>query len=153
MSETGMSNNDTPGYRGDLLPREAWTMLEEEERAVLVDVRTDAEWQFVGQADLSSLGRPHIGLSWQRWPEMKLNASFVDDLSALLQRNDYGPDTPLLFLCRSGGRSAAAAEAMTRAGYTRCYNIAEGFEGPLDSHRHRGTSGGWKAAGLPWVQS
>ncbi len=148
-----MNDTGSAAYMADLLPREAWAMLQAEDRAVLVDVRTDAEWQFVGQADLSSLGRPYIGLSWQTWPEMKPNPSFIADLSALLRQNGYDENTPLLFLCRSGGRSAAAAAAMTRAGYGRCYNIAEGFEGPLDAGRHRGTAGGWKAAGLPWVQS
>lgn len=148
-----MNDTGSDAYLADLLPREAWAMLEAEERAVLVDVRTDAEWQFVGQADLSSLGRPYIGLSWQQWPDMKHNPSFTKDLSALLHKNGYDEMTPLLFLCRSGARSAAAATAMTRAGYRRCYNIAEGFEGPLNSDKHRGNIGGWKAAGLPWVQS
>jgi rhodanese-related sulfurtransferase len=61
-------------------------------------------------------------------------------------------EAPILFICRSGGRSRAAAAALTAAGYRRCYNVAEGFEGNPDPERHRGKTGGWKAAGLPWVQ-
>ena len=79
---------------------------------------------------------------------MGVNPNF----SAELANRGVTPDQTTLFICRSGNRSAAAAIAMTAKGFTRCYNVAEGFEGPLDADKHRGTLGGWKARGLPWVQ-
>jgi len=86
--------------------------------------------------------------SWQVFPAMEVDPSFA----AGVARQVPDRDVPILFICRSGGRSRAAATAMTAAGYSRCYNVAEGFEGSPDAERHRGKTGGWKAAGLPWVQ-
>ena len=133
---------------GALTPQEAWALLERDPRAVLVDVRTTAEWAYVGAPDLSSLGRQAIRLDWQQFPTMALNAGFVAALSAAVP----DPTTPIAYLCRSGVRSLAAAEAMAAAGYTGGYNITGGFEGVPDAQKHRGTVDGWKVAGLPWVQ-
>lgn len=135
-------------YAGDLRPSEAWDMLARDADAALVDVRSRPEWTFVGVPDLTALGKKPILLSWQDFPTMAVDPDFTDRLAEVVPSRD----TPLLFLCRSGARSRAAAEAMTAAGYRRCYNISDGFEGKLDADRHRGRLGGWKATGLPWVQ-
>ena len=137
------------GYAGDVNPEEAWALLEGELEALLVDVRSEPEWRYVGLPDLSALGREVVLVSWQVYPDMEVNADFLAALSAA----GIKPEQPLLMICRSGQRSRDAAIALTRAGYERCYNVAEGFEGPLDEVRHRGGAGGWKARGLPWVQS
>ncbi len=143
-----MNQNNSQGYAGDLTPEEAWQLLEKERGAVLVDVRTQPEWAFVGFPDLSALGKQPELISWQNFPTMAENRNFGEEVT----RAVAAPDTPILFLCRSGGRSRAAAIAMTTLGFGRCYNIEDGFEGPPDSERHRGTVAGWKAAGLPWRQ-
>ena len=133
-------------YAGDVSPREAWEMLEAAEDAILVDVRTLPEWQFVGLPDLASLGRQASLVSWQVWPEMGVNPNFVDEVAASSRGG------ALLFICRSGVRSSHAAAAATGRGLGPCYNVAEGFEGDRDGEGHRGRAGGWKAAGLPWKQ-
>jgi rhodanese-related sulfurtransferase len=135
-------------YAGDVDPTEAWKMLSESEPATLVDVRSQAEWSFVGTPDLSSLDKQPLLLQWQVFPTMMQNPDFVTALGAA--RPDK--NAPLLFLCRSGARSRAAAITMTAAGYRHCYNVADGFEGNADAARHRGQVAGWKASGLPWVQ-
>jgi len=137
------------GYAGDVRPPTAWKILSERRDAVLIDVRTQAEWNYVGLPDLEGLDKKPTLIEWQVFPSMQLNQDFVAALSAALP--DKG--APLLFICRSGARSAAAAKAMTAAGYSTCFNVAEGFEGPLDAGAKRGTAGGWKAAGLPWRQT
>ncbi len=136
------------GYAGDLLPDEAWTLLLEDPAAMLVDVRTQPEWAFVGLPDLTRARKQPVLVSWQIFPAMDRNPNFEAELAT----RGVGPEATVIFLCRSGQRSAAAARAMTEKGFSRCYNLLEGFEGPLDEERHRGTRGGWKARGLPWVQ-
>lgn len=136
-------------YSGDISVEEAWRRLGDETSAVLVDVRTAAEWNFVGAPDLSGIGKQIIRVSWQTLPKMEQNPAFVEEVRA--QASDSGAS--LLFLCRSGSRSQAAAIAMTAAGYSQCFNVAGGFEGDLDGDRHRGVTGGWKAADLPWSQA
>ena len=84
---------------------------------------------------------------------MKVAADFAPHLLQVLRARGLPASAPVLFLCRSGARSRAAAMALTKAGQEHCYNIAEGFEGPLDDKRQRGAVAGWKAAGLPWTQS
>ena len=135
-------------YAGDLKPTDAWKLLAEDKKAQLVDVRTRPEWAFVGLPDLSSLGKRAMLQSWQIFPAMDVDANFA----AAVAQQIPDRDAPILFLCRSGGRSRAAATAMTQQGYRKCFNVAEGFEGNLDAERHRGKVGGWKAAGLPWAQ-
>ena len=146
-------------YAGDLNPTEAWKLLNQDQSAQLVDVRTRPEWMFVGLPDLTSLGRRAVLQSWQVFPAMDVDANFVAELldrgkhiAMALAHQLPDMEAPILFICRSGGRSRAAAAALTAAGYRRCYNVAEGFEGNPDPERHRGKTGGWKAAGLPWVQ-
>ncbi|MEE2720601.1 MAG: rhodanese-like domain-containing protein [Pseudomonadota bacterium] len=139
---------DSREYAGDVDVAEAWGGLRENASAMLVDVRTRAEWNFVGVPDLSEAGKEPVLVEWQAFPAMEINASFVDAVSSV------APDknAPIYFLCRSGARSKSAAMAMTAVGYSACYNISDGFEGPHDVVQHRGSTAGWKARGLPWVQ-
>ena len=149
QSESGARPSSGAGsYAGDLSPKEAWSMLASEPRAVLVDCRSRPEWAFVGAPDLSSLGKAVARVEWQVWPGMTPNASFAVELG----RDGVDSGQPVIFLCRSGVRSRSAAIAMTARGYLRCFNLAGGFEGPHDAARHRGILAGWKAAGLPWTQ-
>ncbi|MDT5174084.1 MAG: hypothetical protein QOG37_1335 [Mycobacterium sp.] len=135
-------------YAGDITPLEAWKVLSDNPDAVLVDVRTDAEWRFVGVPDLSSLGRDVVYIEWN-----KSNGQHNDQFLAELQ--DKIPagegERPVVFLCRSGNRSIGAAEVATAAGITPSFNVLDGFEGQLDAHGHRGDTG-WRAVGLPWKQ-
>lgn len=135
-------------YAGDLSPTEAWTLLESEPDAVLIDVRTVPEWHYVGRPELGALGKATQFCEWVRFPDGARNPEFVAQAAEKVP----DPEAPVLFLCRSGQRSRAAAIAMTEAGYARCYNVAEGFEGDKDAQGRRGRTGGWKVAGLPWVQ-
>lgn len=132
-------------HRGDILPAEAHARLKANPNAVLIDVRTQPEWAFVGVPAVDRLMR----LSWQVFPQMQVNESFMESV----EKAGIPKDAEILCICRSGGRSAAAASALTEAGYGNSWNVAQGFEGDKDAQGHRGTSGGWKAAGLPWVQS
>ena len=133
-------------YAGDRTPLETWEILKMEPRSVLVDCRTEAEWAFVGFPVLDSIEKQPLFIEWLAYPSMAANPVFVDAVSAEVPDKD----APILFLCRSGQRSQAAAAAMTQAGYTACYNILEGFEGDKDESSCRGNIGGWKMRGLPW---
>ncbi len=135
-------------YAGDITPEQAWKLLSENPEAVLVDVRTDAEWRFVGVPDLASLGRDVIYIEWNG-ADGKHNENFVAELVERVPAHD---DRPVVFLCRSGNRSIGAAEAATEAGIAPSYNVLDGFEGHLDGDSHRGGSG-WRAIGLPWKQT
>jgi rhodanese-related sulfurtransferase len=128
-------------------------LLEADRTAVLVDVRTAAEWQYVGVPDLSALGKEVVFVDWQTFPSMQKNVDFVASVSKILAERGVSRDAPVLFICRSGARSLAAARALSEAGYKRCVNVAGGFEGPADASRQRGRLDGWKANNLPWVQS
>ena len=133
--------------RVDDLPVEVvWTRLRNEASSVLIDVRTRAEWAFVGLPDLTEAGKRVMTVEWQTFPDNRVDPAFVERLGGLLDAAGVAKDSELFFICRSGGRSRMAAEAMAAAGFTRCHNVAEGFEGPLDERRHRGSSAGWKAA-------
>lgn len=136
-------------YAGDISASEAWQILGTDASAVLIDVRTVPERQFVGIPDLSPVGKRLLQIDWQVYPQMDVNGHFAASVA------DAGvpADATVLLLCRSGQRSRAAAIELTQRGYWRCLNVADGFEGPLDDTRHRGSRGGWKHAGLPWVQS
>lgn len=135
-------------YAGDLTAQQSWDRLQKDSDAVLVDVRTRAEWSFVGFPDLSMLGKQPLMVEWQSFPTMALNTAFLDQIAANVELS-----APILCLCRSGARSASAAAALTAAGYTQAYNIAAGFEGDPSPQGHRGSVNGWKADGLPWRQS
>jgi len=132
---------------------EVWSRLSGDANSVLVDVRTSAEWSYVGVPDLSSLGKQPILVEWQTFPGGIANDDFAAQLGATLAQSGVAKDAEIFFICRSGVRSKRAAGAIMEAGYMHCRNVADGFEGPLDPSRHRGRAGGWKAAGLPWVQS
>ncbi len=137
-----------PTYAGDVSPKEAWEILQDDPRAVLIDVRTDAEFAYVGVPDLSALGKELVCIPWKVFPAMDVDPGFSEKLAT----TGIEKETVLLFLCRSGVRSRHAAERMTAEGFTRCFNISYGFEGDRDSSKHRGTKNGWKVDGLPWVQ-
>jgi rhodanese-related sulfurtransferase len=136
-------------YAGDLNPAEAYELLQNRPDAVLVDVRTRAEWSYVGTPDLSELGREVVLAEWVSFPDGARNPQFL----AAVTEAAADPSVPVVFLCRSGVRSIAAAEAATEAGFSDAYNVTEGFEGPPDPTGHRGTQAGWKVRGLPWRQS
>ena len=127
-------------YAGALLPGEAFALMQA--GATLVDVRTAPERLYVGKVPGS------VALEWQSYPGNRPNPEFLAQLADAVPK-----DEPVMFLCRSGGRSHAAAEAATQEGWRECYNVLEGFEGDKDEAQHRGTRNGWRKAGLPWVQS
>lgn len=135
-------------YAGDISPKEGWQLLSSDARAVLVDVRTPAEWTYVGIPSLGDIGKQPILVPWVDFPAMQFNDKFVDQVSGAVEAG-----APVVLICRSGARSRAAAMALSAAGLGPCYNIATGFEGDPDEQRHRGTASGWKADGLPWVQT
>ena len=126
-------------YAGALLPAEAHALMQA--GASLVDVRTRPELLYVGKVPGS------VAIEWQTYPGNRPNPEFMGELAAAVPK-----DQPVMFLCRSGARSHAAAEAATREGWRECYNVLEGFEGDKDATQHRNTMGGWRKAGLPWVQ-
>ncbi|MEQ1882357.1 MAG: rhodanese-like domain-containing protein [Burkholderiales bacterium] len=129
-------------YCGALKPDEAHEILRKLPGARLVDVRTRAEWDFVGRITGS------VQIEWQTYPGSRPNPEFVNELGAQVD-----PGAAVMFICRSGARSHAAAMAASQAGYGQSYNVLEGFEGDKDAQGHRNTVGGWRAAGLPWEQS
>jgi len=132
----------------DISPQATWEALLADPQAQLVDVRTDAEWTFVGVPDLSDAAKQPILIPWQGYPTMQVNAKFIEQLQSTGLTREHG----IYFLCRSGARSLAAAQAAAASGFANVYNIADGFEGPVDGAGHRGRIAGWKAAGLPWRQ-
>lgn len=132
----------------DVAPQQAWEALSENPNAQLVDVRTEAEWIYVGLPELAQLNKRVLLIAWQSFPSGAGNPQFLQQLgdTGLTEAHD------IYFLCRSGVRSLAAAEAAQAAGYRRVFNVADGFEGPTDAEGHRGAAAGWKASGLPWRQ-
>ena len=129
-------------------PTRVWEALRTDPQAQLVDVRTDAEWNFVGVPDLAAAGKQAVLIPWQVYPTMQPNAAFSDQL----KEAGFTPEHHIYFICRSGQRSLAAAQAAQAAGFPRSYNVADGFEGGVDAAGHRGVASGWKAEGLPWRQ-
>jgi rhodanese-related sulfurtransferase len=150
--ETRVVFTTTGGAIEEVSVQEAWTRLEGDPHSVLIDVRTQAEWAFVGLPDLSSLGKQPVRIEWSSFPDNRVFQDFAERLSKALDGAGMQKDTELLFICRSGGRSMMAAQAMAAVGYTRCRNVMHRFEGNLDPTRHRGTVDGWKANRLPWSQ-
>jgi rhodanese-related sulfurtransferase len=127
-------------YAGAVTPQEAYR-LHTEHGAKIIDVRSRFENQFIGRIPDTTL------VSWKFWPGSVTNTNFLTELKA-----ECTPDDTVLFLCRSGVRSDATARVAAAAGYSRAFNILEGFEGDLDKNGQRGNIGGWRKAGLPWVQ-
>jgi rhodanese-related sulfurtransferase len=129
-------------YEGELTPAEAYELLQKAPGAKLVDVRTRAEWDFVGRIPGA------VEIEWESYPDGKPNPYFVEQL-----REQVDAEALVIFICRSGNRSHHAAAAAAAAGYTQGYNMVEGFEGKKDAGSQRNTVGGWRVAGLPWFQS
>ncbi len=129
-------------YAGALLPHEAYALMQHLPASRLIDVRTRAEWDYVGHVPESIL------VEWNTYPGGQRNPAFLGQLQAEVAKSD----APVMFLCRSGARSHHAAQAATQAGYSNSYNILEGFEGEKDAQGHRNAVGGWRFAGLPWIQ-
>lgn len=134
-------------YAGDVSPAEAYAAATGPEAALIVDVRTRAEWTYVGVPVLEGAGHEVAFVEWSTYPEGRVNERFVDEVRA----SGLEPGRPVYLLCRSGVRSKAAADALTAAGLGPAYNVSDGFEGPHDAQGHR-TVAGWKVAGLPWRQ-
>ena len=132
----------------DISPEDTWEALKNDPDAVLVDVRTDAEWNFVGLAELGEAGKQPVLIPWQVYPSMQVNGAFLEHLA----RAGATPRHKLYFICRSGARSMSAGLAAQAGGFPHCFNVADGFEGPPDAEGHRGQIAGWTAAGLPWRQ-
>lgn len=139
-------------YRGDVGVRECWTALSQTRDSFLVDVRTQAEWSYVGIPLLAPLGKSAILVEWQSYPSMQVDEAFAEKLAARIEADGGSADSPIYFLCRSGVRSIAGARAMAARGFTHCFNVLDGFEGPPDGEGHRGNVAGWKAEQLPWAQ-
>jgi rhodanese-related sulfurtransferase len=129
-------------YEGSLYPAEAYEILQSAPGAKLVDVRSRAEWDWVGRVSNS------VNIEWSTYPGMKLNPHFLTQLEQQVDKESL-----VIFLCRSGVRSHHAAAAATNIGYSDCYNVLEGFEGNLNDSKHRNVTGGWRMAGLPWEQN
>ena len=128
-------------YAGALTPVEAHELMQHHAGATLVDVRTRAEWDWVGRVPRA------IEVEIMSYPGNRPNPSFIEELEKKVPK-----EALVMFLCRSGGRSHNAAGFATQAGYGNCYNVLEGFEGDRDDSGQRNKTGGWRAAGLPWVQ-
>lgn len=128
-------------YQGELTPQEACDLLHLAPGAKIVDVRTRAEWDWVGRVPGA------VEIEWNQYPGGVRNPNFLVEL-----KRQVDPEALIMFLCRSGARSIAAAAAASEAGYNNCYNILEGFEGDKDANGQRNHIGGWRKAGLPWSQ-
>ncbi len=127
-------------YAGRLPPQDAWDVVQAG-AAVLIDVRSAEERKFVGHVPEA------LHVAWASGTSLTRNPRFARELEAKVRK-----DEPVLLLCRSGNRSALAAEAATKAGFAQVFNVLEGFEGELDEAQRRGTRDGWRFRGLPWVQ-
>ena len=131
-------------YAGAVTPQEAFTLLTADPHVKLIDVRTQAERDWIGRVDVPE--GQHFPVQWTLYPGGAKNPEFMQQLAACAR-----PDDVLLFLCRSGVRSRYAAQAATEQGYANCFDILEGFEGDRDDAGHRKSIGGWCHAGLPWI--
>ncbi len=131
-------------YAGAVTPREAHELLQGNPAARLIDVRTNAERDWVGRVAIADA--QHGAVQWSTYPGGVPNPDFIEQLAAVA-----GKDDVLLFLCRSGVRSRHAARLATENGFANSFDILEGFEGDKDGEGHRKSVGGWCKAGLPWV--
>ena len=136
------ARKDRLPYFGALSPSDAYAVIKAVPNARLIDVRTRPEWDYVGHVPESSL------LEWNAYPDGRRNPEFLPELRVKAP----DPEAPVLFLCRSGQRSDGAARVAAAAGYSKAFNVLEGFEGDKDACGQRGKLGGWRKAGLPWVQ-
>ena len=133
-----------------LSPKQAWQLLQENPKSLLVDVRSNMEFLFVGHPT----GAVHI--PWIDEPDWTINPHFVTDIRKLIlggiSDHHSEANVPIILICRSGKRSLEAGELLLENGFTDIYNVSEGFEGELDEHHHRSSIGGWRFADLPWEQ-
>lgn len=129
-------------YAGALLPKEAYALQQAVPGAAMVDVRTQAEWYWVGRVPGAAM------IEWTTFPGGTRNPDFLSQLRAAVPATS----APVMFICRSGHRSHHAAALATEAGYANCFNVLEGFEGDRDPRNHRNSVNGWRVAGLPWEQ-
>ncbi len=132
----------------DIRPRDTWEALVQDPATILIDVRTDAEWNFVGLPDITATGKQLLLIPWQVYPSMQVNGAFAEQM----RKAGLTAENRLYFICRSGVRSLAAGQAAQSMGFPHAFNVADGFEGPPDEEGHRGQLAGWKAEGLPWRQ-
>lgn len=130
--------------------RQAWEMLQENPKSLLIDVRSHMEFLFIGHPAGA------INVPWIDEPDWNINPNFAREVKQLLlgglAHSPTGDNVPVLLICRSGKRSKEAGELLLREGLSNVYNIADGFEGELDEQHHRSTLGGWRFEGLPWEQ-
>lgn len=130
--------------------KEAWQILQDDPKALLIDVRSNMEFLFIGHP----LGA--ISIPWIDEPDWVINKNFAPEVRQLilggLDHRDGGKNVPILLICRSGKRSLEAAELLLKQGFHDVYNIGEGFEGELDANHQRSTLAGWRFDGLPWEQ-
>jgi rhodanese-related sulfurtransferase len=145
----GMVDTKVEGYAGNITPTETWKILKNDEYSILIDVRSAAEWAYVGVTDLASIDKEAITIEWKIFPDMTINPDFINQVKQVCA----SPEIKIFSLCRSGQRSIATSRVLTEAGFKNCYNVLEGFEGDKDIKKHRGYSGGWKFCGLPWKQN
>ena len=131
-------------------PVEAWELMRENQRVVLIDVRSSMEYLFVGHA------RGSVHVPWIDAPSWTVNPNFVTEVRKVMLGGigigEHADDAPVLLICRSGKRSLEAGKLLINNGFNDVYNVAEGFEGELDEHHHRSTVGGWRYHELPWEQ-
>lgn len=124
-----------------LMPKEAYQFMQDTPSALLIDVRSEMEFLFVGHPVDA------IMIPWNDGPDWEINPHFVAHV-----RKAASVDRPLVLICRSGNRSAIAGETLEEAGFTQVYNVLHGFEGDLNEHHQRNALNGWRHDGLPWVQ-
>lgn len=133
-----------------LTPQEACDLAQQDPRAVIIDVRSNMEFLFIGHP----IGA--INIAWIDEPEWKINENFSADVRKVLlggvSHIDVVASAPVILICRSGKRSLEAGEQLLKEGFEVIYNVTDGFEGELDEHHHRSTLGGWRFEGLPWEQ-
>ncbi len=133
-----------------ITPKQAWQLIKDDTRAVLVDIRSTMEFLFVGHPSSA------LHVAWIDEPEWTVNPHFVTDVRKVMLggATAHGDidGAPVILICRSGKRSIDAGTALLQAGFSSVYNVSEGFEGELDDHHHRGSVGGWRFHGLPWEQ-
>ena len=133
-----------------ITPKQAWEMVQNDPKALLIDVRSNMEFLFIGHPSGA------ISIPWIDEPDWKVNPHFAAEVRKLvlggLDHDQGGHNVPVLLICRSGKRSLEAGKLLLKEGFHDVYNIEEGFEGELDEHHHRSTLGGWRFDGLPWEQ-
>ena len=127
---------------------ECFRKLSEISNSYLIDVRTKPEWEFIGVPDLSSLNKKTIFISWQVYPEMKINSSFKNQVI----ESNIKQDDKIFLICRSGARSLNAAKFLISCGYNYCFNVSDGFEGDKNNRSQRSTINGWVYHNLFWKQ-